>query len=509
MQQGVLAFKYEWERESTGMTALAGLPVYLELAQVAGLPQSIQRHVQLRAGRPGWDDRQMVLALVLLNLAGGDAVQDLAVLEGDAGFGQLMRRMEHGRLTWSRRRVLERRWRRERRRSFPSPSAVFRYLALFHREGEEGHGRKGEALIPEPTEGLRSLERVDGDLLAFIQGKRPQEQATLDMDATLIETAKAEALFCYQGYKAYQPLTTYWVEQGVVLHSEFRDGNVPAGHEQLRVLKEALALVPLGVTRVRLRSDTAGYQQELLRYCAEGQNERFGIIEFAVGVDVTPQFQQAVAQTAEAEWHPLEREVAGKKVPTGQEWAEVCFVPNWIGHRKGSAEYRYLAIREPLRQAVLPGLEEQLPFSTITGGDGGRYKVTGTVTNRALAGDKVIWWSRERCGQGEEVHAIMKNDLAGGKLPSGDFGENAAWWAITVLGFNLHRAMQRLVLGTSWAGKRLKAMRFSLMALPGRVVHHARGLVLRLSSHHPSFRVLLECRQRIVALAHGPPLNPA
>lgn len=43
-----------------------------------------------------------------------------------------------------------------------------------------------------------------------------------------------------------------------VLHTEFRDGNVPAGYEQLRVLKEALALLPKNVETVRLRSDTAG-----------------------------------------------------------------------------------------------------------------------------------------------------------------------------------------------------------------------------------------------------------
>jgi hypothetical protein len=27
----------------------------------------------------------------------------------------------------------------------------------------------------------------------------------------------------------------------------------------------------------------------------------------------------------------------------------------------------------------------------------------------------------------------MKGDFAGGKLPSGDFGENAAWWWIMIL----------------------------------------------------------------------------
>jgi hypothetical protein len=43
-----------------------------------------------------------------------------------------------------------------------------------------------------------------------------------------------------------------------MLHTEFRDGNVPAGYEQLRILKEALTYLPAGIKKVRLRSDTAG-----------------------------------------------------------------------------------------------------------------------------------------------------------------------------------------------------------------------------------------------------------
>jgi len=68
--------------------------------------------------------------------------------------------------------------------------------------------------------------------------------------------------------------------------------------------------------------------------------------------------------------------------------------------------------------------------------DESRYKVFGVVSNRGLPGEEVIHWHRERCGKGEEVHAVMKNDLAGGQLPSGLFGVNAAWWAIVVLAFN-------------------------------------------------------------------------
>jgi len=74
-------------------------------------------------------------------------------------------------------------------------------------------------------------------------------------------------------------------------------------------------------------------------------------------VDVTPAFKQAVAEVEEGEWHPLERLVDGKPVRTEQEWAEVCFVPNWVAYRKSGPEYRFLAIREPLHQRELRGLE--------------------------------------------------------------------------------------------------------------------------------------------------------
>jgi hypothetical protein len=143
-----------------------------------------------------------------------------------------------------------------------------------------------------------------------------------------------------------------------------------------------------------------------------------------------------------------------------------------------------------------------------------KYKLFGLVTNRDLAGDKLIWWSRERCGKGEEMHAIMKHDLAGSHLPSAHFGANAAWWDIMVLAFNLNSLMKRLALPGGWQPKRLKAIRFGLINVAGRVVSRSRQLIVRLSSSHPAYQVLLEVRWRLQALwiaseetilAPGPP----
>lgn len=215
----------------------------------------------------------------------------------------------------------------------------------------------GKAFIPVPNGHLRGLMRVNSDMVAFIQGRHPQKIATLDQDATLVETTKRDALYSYQGYKAYQPLNTWWAEQGLVLHTEFRDGNVPAGYGQLLVLQDALASLPAGVETVRLRSDTAGYQHELLQYCAKGKHERFGRIEFAVGCDVKPEFKKSVMEVKDSEWQAIYKEFDGVRIKTNQEWAEVCFIPNAIGHSKDSAVYRYLVIREAMGSMELPGME--------------------------------------------------------------------------------------------------------------------------------------------------------
>jgi len=79
MAQGALPFKYEEQLKGGGMTALAGLPVYLDLAHVMGLSRSVEKDLSVRASGRGWADSQVITSLVLLNLAGGDCVDDLGV----------------------------------------------------------------------------------------------------------------------------------------------------------------------------------------------------------------------------------------------------------------------------------------------------------------------------------------------------------------------------------------------------------------------------------------------
>ena len=166
------------------------------------------------------------MSLVLLNLAGGECVNDLKVLEGDEGFARVAR----------------------------AGGAA--------RAPAQGAPGAGAALAQStPASGALAFRGVSLFYRRFTtpRAKTPQQTATLDMDATLhTRPTSVWAAFCYQGYAAYQPLTLYWHEQRVVVHSEFRDGNVPAGFDLVRVLKESLQALPPGVAQVCLRTATRG-----------------------------------------------------------------------------------------------------------------------------------------------------------------------------------------------------------------------------------------------------------
>ena len=282
--------------------------------------------------------------------------------------------------------------------------------------------------------------------------------------------------------------------------TQFRGGNVPPGYGQLEELKRVLSLIPEGVQSVKLRSDTAGYQEDILRYCAEGKNERFGEIGFTVSCKVVESFKQAAKAVAEEEWKPVFKEVAKNGVTelkeTGLEWAQVAYVPEWT--LKSDAEYRFLAIREQteLRKGenpsqmtiseVIDDMErenEQIKRLHITEMKNMAYKVFGIVTNlQEEDGGKIVASHHERCGKSEEVHRILKDELGGGHVASGKFGSEAAWWNIAVLSLSLLNLFKRNFLPEESHTCRPKAMRYRFFVVVGKFVRHARKMVLKVYS---------------------------
>ena len=509
MPQGSLPFQYKIEKSESGLTSFAGLPLYIEMAMATGLCKKIDKDLNTKSR--GWTDLQVILPLILLNLAGSDCVDDIERLERDEGMRNLMLKIETHGMKRKARREYERRWRKLNERAFPSAAAIHRYLEQFHNDSEEKIRAEHTAFIPANNQFLDALMGINSTLIEFSQKKNLRKTATLDQDATLSATSKNKALYCYKNFKAYQPFNTYWHEKGLLLHSEFRDGNVNAGFEQLRLLIEAISQLPQGVEKVYLRSDSAGYQHDLLEYCAEGKNERFGVIEFAIAARVTDAFKTAVFEIKNEAWQSIYKtDEKGNHFKTDQEWAEVCFVPTFVGSDKKSPNYRYLAIRERMATQIemeLAGAEsipKELPFQTLPMNNV-QYKLFGIVTNRTIDGNELINWHRERCGDSEKVHSVEKTDLAGGQFPSNKFGANAAWWQIMLLSFNLNHLMKTLVMPEKLRTKRLKGIRFHVIGVAGRLIQHARGLMIKLSGGAETVELFNQMRNKIMVLGQAPP----
>ena len=275
---------------------------------------------------------------------------------------------------------------------------------------------------------------------------------------------------------------------------------MPPGYDLLGELKRNSSTIPEGIKKVTIRSDTAGYQEDLLRYCAEGLNERFGVINFTVSCKIVDSFKEAVKAVPEADWKPVLKEVKKNGVTewkeTGQEWAEVNYVPDWVV--KSHAEYRFIAIREQTElrkgenpnQKTIPEIVEDMERENeaikklhITGMKGLAYKVFGIVTNMLEEdGGKVIVFHHERCGKSEEVHRILKDELGGGHVASGKFGAEAAWWHIGVMSLSLLNLFKRNFLPEESHTCRPKAMRYSFFVMLGRIVKHAGKIVLKVYS---------------------------
>ena len=131
-------------------------------------------------GDQGWTDEQMVMSLVLLNVAGGDCVDDLRVLEGDEGLCRVLREVEDwrpDRIVRSER--LRRRWRKDKTRTVPSPTAMREYLELFHDEEQEKLRSRIRRLFLRPPKLLDGLVRVNAAFVAGVQRRISAENGDL------------------------------------------------------------------------------------------------------------------------------------------------------------------------------------------------------------------------------------------------------------------------------------------------------------------------------------------
>ena len=101
----------------------------------------------------------------------------------------------------------------------------------------------------------------------------------------------------------------------------------------------------------------------------------------------------------------------------------------------------------------------------------------------------------QRCGHGEEIHAVVKRDFSGGTLPSGKFGANAGWWKLAVTAANLMSLIRQMALGVEWKWVRMKRVRAAVLNIPAKIVRSGRQSTLKFAFN--GTRLLNEAIERL------------
>lgn len=434
-----LAFELDHRPVDGWYTAHAGVPLLIEAFRTSGAAAVVDEKVSIKQRKRGLAPSQTVASLFALWACGGERCEDLDALRADGALGVLIGH------------------------SFPAPQTARDFLDAFDEalpplwQGEHG------ASVAAEGDRLQGLHAASRQLVAFLQGRVPQSIATIDIDATILTSDKRAARATYEGSTGYQPVIALWAEQDVVLADEFRDGNVPPQSGNLRVIQRAIAALPEGVDEVRVRSDSAGYTNDLMRWLEDNGHG------YAISAKLHPPLHAAIKALPERNWQ-FERD-DGDAV---RSWAEVVYVPNDRDYSdKRGVPARYLATRIRKKQGQL-----------FADGSDTRYwaMVTNLPDPECGSGLDILRWHRGKAGTVELAHDVLTNELAAEALPSQLFGANAAWFRLNVMLYNLLSAFKRIAMPDDLHRARPKRLRFVLLNTIGKVVRHARETLLRLSS---------------------------
>jgi hypothetical protein len=221
---------------------------------------------------------------------------------------------------------------------------------------------------------------------------------------------------------------------------------------------------------VTLRADSGFYSRDVIRACRRG-NARF-----SVTARMNPSVRRAIAAIPEQAWTPIPYwssdgtfglDEDGKPV-SGADVAETSYTA--FAGTRDAIDVR-LVVR---RVRPTPGsqLALDVAFSYhafITDRDGELLEIEADHRRHAVV---------------EQVIADLKGGCGLAHLPSGRFAANAGWLALVSLAYNLGRWCAALT-SPGWRTITTTTLRTRLLAVPGRLVHTARRLHLRLPRHWP------------------------
>jgi len=344
------------------------------------------------------------------------------------------------------------------------------------------------------------LAAVTGRMRDLVPAERAAALAagpvTIDLDTTDVEVygrKKRGVAYNHQGQRVGRPHMAAWAETEIVLAADLGDGSDDPRATAPGLLRRALGCLPAAVRagRVAMRADAGYFAGQLAR---AAHDER---IAFAIGAKRIAPLWRLLAGIAEEDWHDaIEMENAQVAV------AEYC--PDWW-----PADTRLLVRRVLLdpgqvsadprsrRRRTLHPDQRALPIPELAEA-GAIYAYSFILTNLDVtAPDKAAaaeHWYRHRTTI-ENIFRDSKLGAALRHLPSGYAQVNTAWMWGALLAASiaawLHQltaltAGQDIVHGHGVRGGKamIATLRRQLIAVPGRLIRHARHLTLRLPPGH-------------------------
>jgi hypothetical protein len=310
-------------------------------------------------------------------------------------------------------------------------------------------GTVGDWLRRQGEDGVAGLEGVNREL---IQGALEQEgeEVILDIDATEIEADKQEAKWTYNQVQGYMPLVGY--VNGIVVGQEFREGNESAGAGIGAFAQQCEAVLPVG-KRIYFRSDSAAYQAEVINHYSQPGRT------FTITADLDAAVKREIRHLPASAWQPY-RTADG--LATDREIAETVHTMN--------------ATPQAFRLIVLRWLNPQPNLFEAE-----RYCYHAVATNREESAAEVIWKHNQR-GNSENWHKELKIGVGMEQMPCGQKEANALYFAIGVLAYNLAQLLKRRVLPASYRTATVATLRWKVYRLAGKLVRHARGLILQIKA---------------------------
>lgn len=403
---GAYGRKFKLEKTNAKISSNGGLVLIDKMAEVLGVCTCIDEKLgHLKVRNRGYAISEKVMDLVRLYIAGGDAISDIKQLRFD--------------------------------------DVVKGYLG---RESLMACSTAVEFLAQLCGAHVAALSTVAGSVARDTLHLNRNRTATLDVDATFIGAEKQAALMSYHGTRGYYPMLGFVAETKGLLLSEFRDGNISPSADAPGFLRRLLSRLPKTVEKIRLRSDAAWFNHEVMDDCA-----RQGI-EFAITAARNSHTCDLIRRIADEQW-----EVFGDV--RGEEIADTVY-----SFEHGERAYRLIVIREPVRQMSL--------FND-------KYVYRAVITNMDWEKRRLVKWHRERATS-ENWIKEMKGGFSLERLPSGRFLSNAAFLQIISLAYNLVEALKVLGLPEEYRQKTIKSLRYRLFNIPAIWVRHARQWVLKL-----------------------------